>query len=244
MKGPHLNIWRPLTADASVRWLKYSFGPGTANSLAIKSQTGSWFVVSPPPDPTVSVFEALEQQGGVGALIAPNAYHNLGQRFWRARFPRAVSFAPSGAHARLSKKTPGVPYRPIEDLAHQFRPSSVFLPEGMKTPDVLIRAETQDGFLWWMGDQFSNSSVADQIWPLRFLARFAGSGLGYRCNSKPEMVYVRDRVAWIRSIREALEEYPPSIVVPAHGDPVTEDAVGRTQRALDAVDANMARRAR
>jgi hypothetical protein len=102
-----------------------------------------------------------------------------------------------------------VPYRPIEELAHQFRPSSVFLPEGMKTPDILVRVETQDGFLWWMGDQFSNSSVADQIWPLRFLARFVGSGLGYRCNSKPEMVYVRDRVAWIRSIREALEDYPP-----------------------------------
>jgi glyoxylase-like metal-dependent hydrolase (beta-lactamase superfamily II) len=93
-----------------------------------------------------------------------------------------------------------------------------------------------------MGDQFSNSSVADQIWPLRFLARFVGGGLGYRCNSKPEMVYVRDRAAWIRSIREALEECAPAIVVPAHGDPVTEDAVVRTRRAIDAVDAKVARR--
>jgi hypothetical protein len=237
MKGAHLNIWQPLTADGNVRWLKYSFGPGTANSLAVKPQIGGWLVVSPPAGAPASVFETLEQQGDVSALVAPNAYHNLGQPAWRARFPRAVSFAPSGAHARLSKKTPGVPYRPIEELAHQIRPSSLFLPEGMKTPDILVRIPTNDGFLWWMGDQFSNSSLADQIWPLRLLARFVGSGLGYRCNSKPELVYVRDRAAWIGSIRKALEECPPTIVVPAHGDPVTEEASGRTRRAIDAIDA-------
>ena len=236
MKGAHLNIWRPLTTDGSVQWLKYSFGPGTANALAVKPGTGGWIVVSPPADPPASVFETLEQQGGVGALIAPNAYHNLGQPSWRARFPQAVSFAPSGAHARLAKRTRGVPYRPLEELAHQLQPSSVFLPEGMKTPDILIRVPISDGFLWWMGDQFSNSSVNDQIWPLRLLARFVGSGLGYRCNSKPELVYVSDRAAWLGSIRQALEESPPTIVVPAHGDPVTEDTAARTRLAIDAVD--------
>jgi hypothetical protein len=29
---------------------------------------------------------------------------------------------------------------------------------------------------------------------------------------------------------------PPAVVVPAHGDPVSDDAVERTRRAIDAID--------
>ena len=244
MKGAHLNKWMPLTAEGGdVQWLKYSFGPGTANSLAAKLSDGTWWVVSPPSGAPASVYDALDQRGGVSALVAPNAYHNGGQRAWRERFPRAVSYAPSGANSRLSKKTPGVEYRPIEELAQKLWPARVLLPEGMKSPDILLQIPTQAGPIWWMGDQFSNSGVSDQIWLLRWLSRFAGSGLGYRCNSKPELVYVRDRAAWIGSIRAALEEWAPAVVVPAHGDPVTDDALERTRRAIDAIDTAVKRRA-
>ena len=215
MKGPHLNKWLPLTAqDGGVQWLKYSFGPGTANSLAAKLRDETWLVVSPPSGAPAFVYDALDQQGGVSALLAPNAYHNKGQRAWRARFPRAVSYAPTGAHSRLSNKTRGVEYHPIEELAQKLWPARVLLPDGMKSPDIMLQIPTQAGFVWWMGDQFSNSDVSDQRWLLRLLAGFAGSGLGYRCNSKPELVYVRDRAAWLGSIRAALEELPPQSLCP------------------------------
>jgi hypothetical protein len=242
MKGPHLFKWISLTTNRGVRWLKYSFGPGTANSLAVKLRSGSWLIVSPPSGAPESVYLELEQQGGVSALVAPNAYHNMGQPAWRERFPLAISFAPNGAHLRLRKKTPGVAYRPIEELAHQMQSARVFLPEGMKSPDIMLQIPGDHGFVWWMGDQFSNSGVSDQIWPLRVFARFVGSGLGYRCNSKPELVYVQDRAAWLRSIRAELEERPPTIVVPAHGDALTEDAGGRTGRAIDAIDPRVTKR--
>ena len=243
MKGAHLNKWMPLAAEGdTVQWLKYSFGPGTANSLAAKLPDGTWLIVSPSSGASAPVYDALDQRGGVSALVAPNAYHNGGQRAWRERFPRAVSYAPRGANSRLSKKTPGIDYRPIEELAQKLGPARVFVPHGMKSPDVMFQLPTQAGYIWWMGDQFSNSGVSDQIWLLRVLSRFAGSGLGYRCNSKPELVYVRDRAAWLRSIRTALVELPPTIVLPAHGDPVTDDVVERTRRAMDAVDPGMTRR--
>jgi hypothetical protein len=232
----HLKQWMPLTQDGGVQWLKYSFGPGTANSLAVKLRDASWLVISPPTGVPASVYDALDQQHGVSALVAPNAYHNKGQRAWRERFPSALSFAPSGAHARLSQKTPGIDYRPIDELAQRFLPASMLQPDGMKSPDLLFQIPTAAGHIWWMGDQFSNSAVSDQIWPLRLLSRFAGSGLGYRCNSKPELVYVRNRAAWLRSIRAGLEKFPPAIVVPAHGDPVTEDTAARTRRAMQAID--------
>ena len=235
MKGAHLNKWMPLTPDGGVQWLKYSFGPGTANSLAAKLQDETWLVVSPPSGAPNAVYDVLDQQGGVSALVAPNAYHNMGQPAWRERFSRAVSYAPSGAHARLSKRTPGVEYRPMEELAQKIWPARVLVPDGMKSPDVMFQISTDSGHIWWMGDQFSNNGVSDQIWPLRLLSRLVGSGLGYRCNSKPELVYVRDRAAWLGSVRAALEELPAAVVVPAHGDPVTEDAKERTRRAIDTI---------
>jgi hypothetical protein len=176
----------PLTAeDGGVQWLKYSFGPGTTNSLAARLRDETWLVVSPPSAAPAFVYDELEQQGGVSALVAPNAYHNRGQPAWRERFPRAVSYAPTGAHSRLSNKTPGVEYRPIEELAQKLWPARVLLPDGMKSPDIMFQIPTNAGHIWWMGDQFSNSGVSDQIWLLRLLAGFVGSGSATAATRNP-----------------------------------------------------------
>ena len=229
-----LHAWRSLTADGSVRRLKYSFGPGTANTLAIRLEDGTWLVVSPATGAPPSVLEDLAKDRTVRALLAPNAFHHRGQPAWRRRFPDAVSYAPDGAMPRLAEKSPGVSYRPISELIERVRPRvELFAPLGLKAPDLLVRASVPGDAVWWMGDLFSNGTAADQVWWLRRLvAPLVGSGLGYRRNAKPGLVYVRDRAAWLRSIRDALGSHPPSIVVPAHGDPVSEDAARRTQLLL------------
>ena len=180
------------------------------------------------------MLDELAEDGTVSALIAPNAFHHRGQPAWRRRFPDAVSYAPEGALPRLAQKSPGVPYRPISELIERVRPRvDPFTPLGLKAPDMLVRVSVPGDTVWWMGDLFSNSTAADQVWWLRRLvAPLAGSGLGYRRNAKPGLVYVRDRAAWLGSIRDALGRHPPSIVVPAHGDPVSEDAAPRTQQLL------------
>jgi glyoxylase-like metal-dependent hydrolase (beta-lactamase superfamily II) len=86
---------------------------------------------------------------------------------------------------------------------------------------------------------FSNNSRDDQTLALRFFSAFAGSGLGFRCNSQPEVVYVRDRTAWLDSIREALAQAPPTVVMPAHGAPLTQNAAARTERAADALNTSL-----
>ena len=236
MNQSMLNTWTSLTRDGSVRSLKYSFGPATANTLAVRLEDGTWFVVSPATDPPPSVLDELAKDGAVSALVAPNGYHHLGHGPWRLRFPSAVSYAPEGALARLSKKSPGVPYRSTSDLVEQVRPRvDIFTPLGLKTPDLMLRVSVPGDTVWWMGDLFSNNGVDDQAWWLRRLvAPLAGSGLGYRRNTKPGLIYVRDRLAWLRSVRDAVGSHLPSIVIPAHGDPVLEDTARRTQLLLDA----------
>jgi hypothetical protein len=228
-----LHRWQPLTPDGSVRWLKYSWGPATANTLAVRLEDGSWLVVAPSVGSAGSVLEDLSKDGTVSALIAPNAYHYLGQRAWRRHFPRATSYAPAGALPRLSRKSPDVPYRPASELVESIHPRVTFLvPEGMKSPDMLVRVSAAGSTVWWMGDLFTNSTADDQNWLLRIIAPLAGSGMGYRRNSKPGLVYVRDPKAWLRSITNVLDAEPPSIVVPAHGNPVMEGTALLTRSLL------------
>lgn len=232
--GPKdLNGWQHLTDDGCVRWLKYSWGPATANTLAVRLKDGSWMVIAPSVGATNSTFDGLIEEGPVSALVAPNAYHHLGQRDWRHRFPQARSYAPVGALPRLSRKSAEVPYRPISELTESVQPQVTFLvPEGMKSPDMLVHISVAGSTVWWMGDLFTNTSFADQNWLLRIIAPLAGSGMGYRRNTKPGMIYVRDPKAWLHSIADALNVSPPTIVVPAHGNPVTKDAASRTRSLL------------
>ena len=240
MTGLDLNAWLPLTQQGDVLWMKYSFGLGTANSLAVKLKDKTWMVISPAPNAPETVYTELEKQGEVSALVAPNPYHNLGQPAWRDRYPQASSFAPQGAYKRLARKTPSVRYRPIDELTPNLASADFLHPEGMKTPDLMLRIASGPDCIWWMGDQLSNSSASDQTWALRLISRLAGGGLGCRCNSKPELVYLSDRAAWIDSVRSYLEDMPPSIVVPAHGNPISANATESVRKALDAVDKRLA----
>lgn len=233
MNPKDLNRWQDLTRDGSVRWLKYSWGPATANTLAVRLEDGSWLVVAPSVGSASSVLGELSKDGTVSALIAPNAYHHLGQRAWRLHFPSAISYAPDGALPRLSRKSPDVPYRPASDLSETIHPRVSFLvPEGMKSPDMLVRVSDAGSTVWWMGDLFTNNAVADQNWLLRMISPLAGSGVGYRRNSKPGMIYVRNPKAWLHSITNALDAEPPTVVVPAHGNPVMKDTARRTRSLL------------
>ena len=230
MAIPTDNAWRPLTREGDVRVLKYSWGPASANALAVRLESKGWLVVSPPRGAPASVHDELAADGGVVALLAPNAYHYLGQAEWRRRFPAATSWAPAGALPRLAGKSSET-FGNADELARELSPGmALVFPDGQKSPDSLLRVTTASGeVVWWLGDLFSNTTPADQTWWLRPLAWLGGSGPGYRRNSRPELVYVSERAPWLASVRNALAAHPPTLVVPAHGDPVVHDAAGRTK---------------
>jgi hypothetical protein len=217
-----------------VRVAKYSWGPATANALAVKLTDARWLLVGCPIDASEDGLAELAQEGEVALLLAPNAYHYLGQAGFRHRFPGARSFAPLGAHARLARKSPDVVYEDLSQL-ERLLPGHVQLvvPDGQKSPDSLLRVRVSGQTVWWLGDLFSNTSAADAAWWLRLASRLAGSGPGYRCSSRPELVYVSDRRAWLSSVSNALAAAPPSVVVPAHGEPVTLDAERLTSSLLE-----------
>jgi len=123
----------------------YSFGPGTANALAIPVE-GGMAVVSPPCQPAEAVFTDLEKHGPVRALIAPNAFHSMGLAGWKARYPDAPIFAPAQSIPRLTKRTKLEGLRPLSEaqkLAGD-RVELIDMPH-YKTGEVLVRWRGQAG---------------------------------------------------------------------------------------------------
>jgi len=224
--------WQPLTADGRTLWLKYWWGPGSANALAFRQADGAWAIVSPPSEAPASVFDHLAARGRIASLIAPNGFHYLGQAAWRERFPEARSFAPAGALSRLAAKAPDVDFHRLEDHLDRFAPAQIVIPRGMKTPDAMIALPVEEGWLWWLGDQYANVGKGDASLPLRLLSRLLTGGPGYHCNCRPELVYVDDRAAWGRDLADGFSLRPPRLVLCAHGAPVTSDAADRTLASL------------
>jgi hypothetical protein len=231
MRRMQMHTWENLTPDGTVRALKYSFGMGSANTMAARIDDGSWLVISPATGAPEAALEALAQEGPVSALVANNAFHHLGQPMWRKRFPQAVSYAAAGSLPRLAKKAAGIPFRPIEELK---LPPSVRLvqPAGMKVPDLLAAVETPHGAVWFGGDLISNTVAADLKPFARFIFGLLGGGPGYRFNPVPAFVYLKDKAGWKAATRKLLLATPPAVVLPAHGEPVRDDAAARSQAIL------------
>jgi glyoxylase-like metal-dependent hydrolase (beta-lactamase superfamily II) len=223
--------WEKLTDDGGVRWLKYSFGPGKATTLAARLDDGAWLVVSPPRDPSAAVLDGLG--GDVSALLAPNGYHYMGQAAWRARFPQAKSYAAKDSLERLAKRSPDIPYEPLEALRGKL-PSriEVLRPEGMKVSDLMVRATSGASTVWYTGDLISNLQKGDISWAVGLLFSLLGGGSGYRYNGVPAMVYMKDRAAWARSVHAAMEKAPPTAILPGHGAPFRDDPAARTKDIL------------
>ncbi len=224
-----IHEWHMLVADGAARALKYSFGFGMANTLALRLEDGTWLVVSPACGVPESALDALAKDGDVSALVAPNAYHHLGQAAWRARWPKAVSYAPEGALARLAKKSAAIPYKPLAELGARLGAGvRIFVPKGMKNDDVLLSAETSEGTLWFGGDLISNTQAEDVSFFPRLVFSLLGGGTGYRFNAVPAMVYLADKAAWKADVRKALEAKPLGLMLPAHGEPVRDDGSAKT----------------
>ncbi len=223
--------WENLTEDGGVRWLKYSFGPGTATTLAARLDDGQWLVVSPPRDPSAQVLDGLG--GDVSALVAPNGYHYLGQAAWRARFPKAKSYAAKDSIERLAKKSSDIPFEPLDALTSTL-PSriEVLRPEGMKVSDLMVRVASGNGTVWYTGDLISNLEKGDVSWAVGLLFSVLGGGPGFRYNGVPAMVYMKDRAAWASSVRAAFEKSPPTAIVPGHGAALKDDSAVRAREIL------------
>jgi glyoxylase-like metal-dependent hydrolase (beta-lactamase superfamily II) len=210
-----LEGWNVIDEERAILWREYSFSKGAyATTFAFRGADGL-VVVSPGARMEDRAFDALAEFGAVRALVASNTLHHLGQAEWRKRFPDADSFCPRDAVAPLSKKEPGIVFRPLSelDLPEQVRWQEA---PGFKSGETILSVDAKQGPVWFTSDVLTNLQRFPGP-PLGWLFTLTGSAPGFRLFRLSTWIFVKNRPALREWMLARLDEHPPVIVVPGHG---------------------------
>src|SRR5581483_1152280 len=224
--------WKVFDARRPVLTCGYSFGPGFATALAVGGAQGL-FVVSPPFRAPASAFHALSAYGPVRALVASNAFHYLGVPEWKARFPKAQVFAPAQSIARVERKTGLTGIRPLADIAALAgRDLELVDMPYYKTGEVLVRASTGRGRIWYVTDIVFNLSALPPNLIVKVLFGVSRSAPGLHLNNIAPIFMVKDKRALKRWLAGEMQRDAPRWIIPAHGDIARIDSPAETARSL------------
>jgi len=185
--------WKVFDPHTPVLTYRYSFGPGTANALAVGGQ-GGLVIVSPPCRIATGVFDDLSQYGSVRALVASNAFHYLGVPEWKRRFPDAAVFAPAQSISRVERQTKLQGVRPVAEAMAVTGPhlELVDMPH-YKTGEVLVRIKPERGLVWYVTDVIMNLSELPTHPLIKGLFRLSRSALGSSSTTLPPYSWSRTR---------------------------------------------------
>lgn len=216
--------WKTLAEEPLVLLREYSFGPGQANALVVGLPNDKLLLVSAPVDMSATELQALSSHGEVVGLLAINGAHHLGLRAWRTAFPNAIAYATPAARERILKKgdAPG-PLEPIEKLKPLLGDKvDVIAAAGCKIGDVIVRVQTERGTLLYVGDFIANIKALPKNFMFRLMFKLTDSGPGFKVFRIFFMFFAADKRALRDFLIHQIEATPPQILVPGHGDVVTQ----------------------
>lgn len=212
------NGWRIFDAKTPALTYLYSFGPGTANSLAVGGRDGL-VVVSAPCKVADGVFDDLSRFGKVRALVASNAFHHMGIPEWKRRFPEAEIFAPAQSIARVEKQTKLRGIRPLAE-AKAITGTELELVDmpHYRMGEVLVRVHTDRGLVWYVTDIVMNLRALPPHPIAKAMFGLTRSGPGLKFNNLAPLFMVKDKKALKRWFAAQLSLDPPNWLIPTHGD--------------------------
>lgn len=217
--------WEVISKQPLLLRCEYNFGSGLANSTAIEVDEGKLLLISPPTG-IENIYERLREHGDVVAITELNGAHYMGIEEARAAFPFARVFASEVAGARITNKAQNPGEVESLDLLRELAGDRIELLEvpGSKLGDVLMRAETDKGMAWWVGDAIGNAPLPDSF-VIRLLVKWTDSGPGFKVNKLFLKFFASDAAAWKQFFVDQLAAHPIGLLVPAHGDPLARDGL-------------------
>jgi hypothetical protein len=218
--------WRVISADLLAA--TYSLGGGnTANMVAFRLPGGSLGVISPAGRVRDETLAALSEHGTVTALIAPNAFHNLGLPVWAERFPEAGIYAGESALKRLRGRLPGLNIQPVSALSTGPGTDLIELPD-MRNGETFLRTTVDGKGAWYGGDVFLNMAALPGA--LGRVLGLIGMGPGFVVNPINRRVMMRDRAAVRAWAAETLSDV--GVLIPGHGEVLAEAGLAERMIAM------------
>lgn len=222
MESSPENSWQTLSTTPLLLRREYSFGPGLANSTVLGLGDDRLLLISPPNEK--AALEELLEFGDVIAIIEISGAHHMGLEQCRAVFPTAEVYASEIAAQRIAQKAhnPGK-IEPLDGLRRLVGEQlDIVEVPGCKTGDVLLRAQTERGATWWVGDFVGNGPLPSNLL-LKLMFKLTKSGPGFRVNRIFFRFFVADKGAAKGFFLEQLESHPLDYLIPAHGEPVSRE---------------------
>lgn len=231
------NGWTVIDRDAGVLSYTYVFDPktgATANTFTARMADERLLVISPACGVSRGVFDDIASFGEVGAVVANNGFHHLGQTEWRKRFPKAHFCAPSGAPDRIAKKNPDVgAFEPLSALDPMLGPTvGLRQSPNWKCGEAWAWAKTAGGYVWFTSDVLSNMPELPKNLLVRTMFKLSGTRAGYSVFKLALKFTVKDRKAVLSRFLTDVKAHPPAIVVPGHGPIINRSGVARETREL------------
>lgn len=215
-----MSKWTVVDEEAGVLALQYSWTKqGVATTFAARMGNGEMMIVSPSTGLDDETASELEKYGPVGALVANNGFHYLGQAGWRERYPDVRCFAPDVAATRIKKKSKGtLDFEPLEALSELTGDEvGVRNVPNTRIGESWFWAKCGDGYAWYASDVVANMPKLPSAFIPRMLFKFTDSAPGYRVFNLALKFGVKDKNGTLKLFLDDLEAHPPSTVVPGHG---------------------------
>jgi len=217
--------WTVHDEHAGVLSYSYAYNDqgGTATTFAARITDGGLLVISPAAQMDEAAFSYLENFGEPRVIVAPNGFHHLGLADWRRRYRHATFHAPKRAAKRIAKKNDRAPkLENLQTIGDQLG-GQVYLREAphSRYGELWAWVKTPTGNIWFGSDficnwqKFPGNALLNMAWKL------SNSGPGPSLFNLAMIATMSDRKAALGIMLKDMDEHPPKILVPSHGDLVT-----------------------
>lgn len=221
------DVWRPLPGGLAGWSAEYPIHGWSARTTVVRLSSDDLLVINPGKPIAEQVRRQLSAFGRVTHLLAPSRLHYLGVASWRDSFGALPVLAAASAHARLAKRL-GFEPAPLSSLPTG---ADLVVPDGVKTGETWLVLRTADSVAWIVCDAFFHLPHTPRN-PAGVFLRLSGTTPGLRIGNTFKWGHLQDRAAYRDWILRRIDEDRPSILIPAHGEPIEDAELASRLRAL------------
>ena len=224
--------WDLVDSELGIWEATYKCAPAISRTVAVRLKSGGYLVYSAGNDLLESAQEAFLRDATVEIILVPNTFHHLGITTWFKAYPEAMVVASEISFGRL-KKLGHDNVRSISTITHLL-PSEVKLlePPSTRNGELWLVITTSNGNLWIVCDSFFNYTKKAKGVVGRSSQLIMGTGPGLTVSRIVFWTQVKNYWVHNRWIKKQLKIAPPTMLIPSHGNILTDGNLPLRLKAL------------